>query len=108
VSAAKATAVDLAARAVLQQAGAAVEEVIDQLSPAFDKHAAAYIEAVAKLPADVDDRTLVNAGPQAVASFATAQGHAGYLGAVSSWVANTRNLPGHAHQPDAVTRILRP
>lgn len=108
LSAAKARAVELAARAVLQEAGAAVEEVINQLSPTFAEHAGAYAEAVAKLPADVDDRALVNAGPEAVAAFAVAQGHAGYLSAVSTWVANTRNLPGHALQPDAVTRILRP
>jgi hypothetical protein len=100
--------VDSAARAVLQEAGAAVDAIIEQLIPTFDKHAAAYVEAVAKLPAGVDDRALVSAGPQAVTAFATAQGHAGYLAAVSSWVANTRNLPGHAIQPDAVLRILRP
>jgi hypothetical protein len=40
----------------------AIADIIRQLTPEFDKHVEAYIEAVAKLPEDITAETLVFAG----------------------------------------------
>lgn len=105
---AKRRAVNDAARAVYRLAGAAVPDVISQLTPEFDKHAAAYVDAVAKLPENITAETLVSAGADAVQAYAVAQTEAAYLNRIDLWVAETRNLPGHASDPDKALRILRP
>jgi hypothetical protein len=87
---------DAAAREVLSKATAAVPVVIEQLTPEFDKHAAAYTAAVADLPDTVDSNSLVQAGAAAVTAYGTAQTEATWLNQVSSWVAATRGLPGFA------------
>ncbi|MEE3852778.1 hypothetical protein VZC37_20735 [Gordonia sp. LSe1-13] len=106
---AKRRMLDSAAREVLGKATVAVPEVIAQLTPEFDKHAAAYIDAVAVLPDTVNAESLVQAGAEAVTAYATAQAEAAWLNQVSSWVAGTRSLPGFAGQDvDVALRILRP
>jgi uncharacterized protein YidB (DUF937 family) len=105
---AKRHAVATAARRVNAEAAAAIPEIIEKLTPEFDKHAAAYVDAVAKLPEDLAAETLVAAGADAVVAYADAQREAGHLNLVSSWVASTRNLPGHSDNPDPVLSILRP
>lgn len=99
---------DAAARSVLGEAGAAVPGIIEQLSPEFDRHAAAYADAVAKLPTDLTADSLVRAGGDAVIAYAEAQREAAYLNGVSNWVAETRHLPGHSGAPEPALRILRP
>ncbi|MBF6425589.1 hypothetical protein GV791_04250 [Nocardia cyriacigeorgica] len=99
---------DAAARSVLGEAGAAVPGIIELLSPEFDKHSAAYADAVAKLPTDLTADSLVRAGGDAVIAYAEAQREASYLNGVSNWVAETRLLPGHSGAPEPALRILRP
>jgi hypothetical protein len=108
LEAAKRWAVNDAASAVYRLAGSAVPDVIAQLTPEFDKHAQAYVEAVSKLPEGITAESLVKAGPDAVAAFGAAQAEAAYLNKVSSWVAGTRELPGHTSDPNPTLRILRP
>ncbi|NKS15123.1 hypothetical protein GS490_02055 [Rhodococcus hoagii] len=106
---AKRRMLDAAASDVLGKATAAVPVVIEQLTPEFDKHAAAYIAAVADLPEIVDDHSLLQAGPAVVQAYHTAKAEAVYLDKVSSWVAGTRDLPGFAGgDVDVALRILRP
>lgn len=106
---AKRRMLDSAAREVLGKAAAAVPEVIDQLTPEFDKHAASYSTAVAALPDVIDSDSLVQAGAVAVTAYATARTEAAWLDQISSWVAGTRDLPGFAGlDVDVPLRILRP
>lgn len=100
---------DAAAHDVLGKASAAVPGVIEQLTPDFDTHAAAYVSAVGNLPEKIDDHSLLQAGPTVVQAYHTAKAEAVYLGKVSSWVAGTRDLPGFAGSDvDVALRILRP
>jgi len=92
---AKRTALDLAARAVIGQAADAVENIIGQLRPMFDKHAEAYVEAVSMLPDDLSDRSLIAAGPDAVGAFGIAQSEARFLRGIAGWLTDTSRLPGH-------------
>ncbi|WP_255245959.1 hypothetical protein [Mycobacterium persicum] len=108
MEAAKRWAVNDAATAVYRLAGSAVPSVIEQLTPEFAKHARAYVEAVAMLPDEITAETLVSAGADAVQAYAVAQSEAAYLNKVSSWVAGTRELPGHTSDPNPTLRILRP
>ncbi|WP_455900759.1 hypothetical protein [Rhodococcus gordoniae] len=105
---AKRRMLEAAARDVLANATAAVPVVIDRLTPEFDKHAEAYTTAVAALPDIVDSDSLVQAGPAAVTAYGTAQTEAIWLNKVSSWVAETRDLPGFGLDVDVPLRILRP
>ncbi|MBM4557990.1 hypothetical protein GS466_23685 [Rhodococcus hoagii] len=100
---------DAAAHDLLGKASAAVPVVIEQLTPEFDKHAAAYIAAVADLPEKIDSASLLQAGPLVVQAYTTAQTEAAWLNQVSSWVAGTRGLPGFAgFDVEVALRILRP
>ena len=63
---------------------------------------------LSKLPDEITAETLVLAGADAVSAYAVAQQEAVYLGKVSNWVAQTRELPGHTSDPDRALRILRP
>lgn len=100
---------DAAAREVLSTASVAVPGIIEQLTPEFEEHAAAYVAAVDVLPDTIDSESLVKAGAVAVAAYATAQDEAAWLNNVSSWVAGTRNLPGFVGlDVDVPLRILRP
>ncbi|WIM87710.1 hypothetical protein PT015_23245 [Candidatus Mycobacterium wuenschmannii] len=106
---AKATAVDTAARAVLREASAAVPGIIEQLTPDFVRHAAAYVDAVSVLPEDLNDRSLIEAGPSALSAFGAAQDAARYLRAVAAWVQSVASLPGQQTEPDPALRgVLRP
>jgi hypothetical protein len=105
---AKKNALELAARNVIRLAGNAVPDAIEQLSPAFDQHADAYIAAVAKLPEKIDADTLLSAGTNVVESYHAARQHAANLNVFSNWIANTLGLPLHGGQHDPVLRILRP
>lgn len=97
-----------AAGDVVRNASAAVPGVIEQLTPEFDKHAAAYVAAVDLLPETIDSDSLLKAGATAVQAYAAAQAEAEYLNRVSSWVAGTRDLPGHGGEVEVVLRVLRP
>ncbi len=103
---AKKRAVDDAARVVVRHGRTEVTEVVDQLTPEFDKHAAAYVGAVSKLPEDLTAESLVTAGPDAVAAYVQAQQEAAYLNKISSWVASTARLTGG--DVEVALRILRP
>lgn len=118
---AKKQAVDAAARKVNNLARAAVSDVIEQLTPEFDKHAAAYVEAVAKLPGvpiqgtsmtssyAITADTLVSAGAEAVTAYGDAQREAQYLNRISSWVFETSYLSGVIPKDaELVLRLLRP
>lgn len=97
-----------AARAIVREASSAVPAVIEQLQPKFNKHAAAYVAAVDSLPDTVDSESLLRAGVTAVQAYAVAKDEAAWLAGVSSWVAGTRDLPGHGGDVDVALRILRP
>jgi hypothetical protein len=55
-------ALEAAARVAQSMGVHAIADIIRQLTPEFDKHVEAYIEAVAKLPEDITAETLVSAG----------------------------------------------
>ncbi|WP_328358585.1 hypothetical protein OG976_04765 [Mycobacterium sp. NBC_00419] len=106
---AKTYAVDTAARSVISLGRQAVADVIDQLTPEFNRHAEAYAEAVAALPEDISSDTLLSAGPEAVGSYQVAQREAQYLNGISVWVAGTGPLSGSsAAERYPAIRILRP
>jgi hypothetical protein len=106
---AKNVAVEAAARRVRGLASAAVPNVIEQATPAFNKHVETYTEAVAKLPETVTAETLLSAGPEAVEAYQIAKREAHYLNMVSSWVAGTGVISGVlAKHMEVVLRILRP
>jgi hypothetical protein len=117
---AKKHAVNAAARNVVRYGREAVPEVIEQLTPEFDRRAEAYVTAVRKLPKDHDlaagrnstttlAERLVAAGPEAVVSYQEAQREAQYLNMISSWVAGTGSLSGSApRETYPAIRILRP
>ncbi|EEN89440.1 hypothetical protein RHOER0001_4360 [Rhodococcus erythropolis SK121] len=100
---------EAAASGVLGKATAAVPVVIEQLTPEFDTHAAAYTAAVADLPEKVDSDSLLQAGAGAVTAYEIARAEAAWLKQVSSWVAGTRGLPSFAGlDVEVALRILRP
>lgn len=106
---AKRRMLDAAALEVLGKATAAVPVVIEQLTPEFDKHAEAYCTAVSALPDVVDSDSLLQAGADAVTAYENARAEAAWLNQVSSWVAETRGLPGFAGlDVEVPLRILRP
>jgi len=106
---AKNQAVHAAASRVLGLARDAVPNAINQLTTPFAKAAKAYADAVGQLPDEISPETLVAAGADAVAAFGRAQEQAGYLNAVSSWVASTATLSGHTTgRLEPTLRILRP
>jgi hypothetical protein len=105
---AKTRALQAATTGVLHQAAGAVPSVIAQLTPAFDQHAAAYVEAVGQLPDELTAETLVSAGPDALHAYAAAQTESAHLRRVSAWVGETGSLPGGARKAEPVIRILRP
>ncbi|MDO1485103.1 Uncharacterised protein [Rhodococcus rhodochrous] len=106
---AKQRMLEAAASDVLGKATAAVPVVIEQLTPEFDKHAAAYVAAVADLPEKFDAASLLQAGAGAVAAYQIALSEAAHLNQASSWVAGTRALPGFTGlNVDVPLRILRP
>lgn len=106
---AKNVAVDAAARRVNALARVAVPEVIEQLTPEFNRHADAYTEAVSKLPEVLTAETLVAAGPDAVAAYGQAQQESQHLNGFSSWVFEASYLSGVIPKDaEVVLRILRP
>lgn len=107
IAEAKTKAVNEVARRVIRLARAAVPDVIEQLTPEFNEHADAYVQAVAKLPEELTAETLVSAGANAVTAYGQAQREAHYLNVISSWVAGTGPL-GFGSVMYPVLRILRP
>jgi hypothetical protein len=105
---AKKIAVESAARRVNAQARSAVPALIEQLTPEFDQHAAAYVEAVAKLPEDLTAESLVAAGAGAVTAYGDAQREALHIKGFSTWVFETSYLSGISKDVDSVLRVLRP
>jgi hypothetical protein len=118
---AKNIAVDAAARRVNALARVAVPDLIELLTPEFDRHAEAYIEAVAKLPGVPIEGTtmtspytitadaLVSAGAEAVTAYGDAQREVQYLNRISTWVFETSYLSGVIPKDaEVVLRILRP
>jgi hypothetical protein len=102
---AKRHALEEAARKVNKVALPAVPEIIEQLTPDFDKHTAAYVAAIAQLPEEISPETLLEAGPDAVTAYGVAKSEAVHLDKVSSWVASTAALAGIT---ETTIRILRP
>jgi hypothetical protein len=106
---AKKQVVESAARQVISLARHAIPDVIDQLTPTFDKHVEAYIEAVGKLPETLTANALVAAGADAVTAFADAQREAGFLHRIDAWVVQTGYVTGVlSKQMEVTCRILRP
>ena len=60
------------------------------------------------MPDHVDSDSLLRAGVAAVQAYAAAKEEAAYLDSVSSWIAGTRDLPGHSGDVDVALRILQP
>lgn len=106
---AKKIAVDAAARRVNAQARLAIPDLTKQLTPGFDEHAQAYVEAVSQLPEDLTAQALVSAGADAVAAYGATQREAQYLSAIGSWIFETSYLSGFIPRDvETVLRILRP
>lgn len=107
---AKQDAVNAAAREVLTQAGAAVPEIIKQLTPRLEKAAAEFATAVELLPDDLSDTALVQAGPAVLAAYQDAVATQAVLTEIDNWVASlaTMAIQGLAGPVDPVMRLLRP
>jgi hypothetical protein len=106
---AKRQVLDQAARNITNLAGPAVPGFIEDMTPEFDKHVAAYTEAVSQLPDEVTPEALVAAGADAVTAYATAQREAQQLNRFDRWVSDTGQLPTvSGHNQDPVLRILKP
>jgi hypothetical protein len=106
---AKRHALHTAARKVIQLAAAFVPEVINQLSPEFDRAVAEFGDAVQALPDDLSDAAIVQAGPAVLAEYQRAAQAQGVIAGLDNWIASLRELPGFgAAEPDPITRVLRP
>lgn len=103
---AKAKYLEAQARVVNRLARTAVPDAIDQLTPAFEAHAEAYLSAAAKLPDDLSSEGLVKAGAEVLGAYEDLQRAARHLGRYDSWLASTAALAGA--RSDVVLRILRP
>jgi len=92
-------------------AGAAVEAVpgiTGALRPEYETDAAAYADAVSKLPETLTVESLVAAGPEALAAYTDAEREAEWFKPVVSWIASLDGVFGHKTQPDLVLGVLRP
>jgi hypothetical protein len=106
---AKRQVLDAAARQVVGLGRHAIPDVIEQLTPEFDRQAVAYAEAIRSLPEKITSDTLITAGAPVVSAWRAAQDAASYLDRISGWVASTGPITGVlAKQMESVIRILRP
>ncbi len=108
---AKKEIVDAATGRVINLAKKSIPELIDQLSPEFDAHAAAYTEAVELLPNNLSVGALLDggseAGSAAIEAFQIAKDEAAHLGRFADWLAATSQLiPPYDYEP--VLSVLRP
>ena len=97
---------DAAASRVVSLARGRVPYAITQLAPRFEKHAAAYVAAVAKLPADLTSDSLVSAGTNALAAYGDAKRAAQSLNLIDHWLSSTAHLS--IGKPDVALHLLRP
>lgn len=106
---AKRVVLDKIARRVLQEAGAAVPGIIEQLNPRFDAAAAAFKAAVDKLPEDLTADALVKAGPEALVALGEARTAAATIRGIDSWLASLRGIPAYSlHNPHPSLRVFAP
>lgn len=98
---------DVAARRVITLGKAEVPSMIEQLTPAFDQHAAAYAAAASELPEDLTDKALLSAGADAVAAYSTAKAEAAWLTDIARWSADLASL-GLGGNDETALLILRP
>lgn len=107
---AKQHALNLASRDLLAKAGAAVPDLVEQLTPRLDEAAAAFVEAVAELPDDLSNAGLVRGGPAVLAAYQEALAAQALLVEIDSWVASLSALPiqGLSGPVDPALRVLRP
>lgn len=105
---AKQTAQRAAARKVLAEARAAVPDVVKQLTPAFNRAATKFAEAVALLPDHVTSEELVSAGPAALEAYQAALKAGEEIAQVQSWVDSLADIPGLVSERQPLLWVLRP
>ena len=105
---AKRWAVEEAAQVVKREAARAVPEIIEALAPAFEEHAAAYSEAVLKLPEKVSSDALVTAGPDALAAYGVARQEAAEINKVSGWIGSTADVLNIPSGSEGFLHVLAP
>ncbi|KAF0964649.1 hypothetical protein [Rhodococcus sp. T7] len=97
---------------ILREAGAAVPDLVEQLTPEFNTQAAKFKAAVAKLPYELTSEAIVaSANPEVLAALGDAKQAGAYLRAVDQWVAGLTQLPAFAGvdvDAQPVLRILAP
>lgn len=95
-------------RSIIREASDAVPDMIEQLRPTFERAAAEYAEAVSQLPSDLTSDSLVQAGPDTLSAFQTAQAQKAIIAAVDTWVAALTALPKYVGSPEPLLRVLKP
>ena len=106
---AKIRAINLAAQAVIAEAGAAVPAVIESLEPSFRSAVASLTDAVAVLPEGLTADTLVSGGGAVLDSYHKALAAADEITALDMWLALLSKLPDHAeYSAKPVLRVLAP
>ena len=98
------------ANKIVREAGDAVPDLVEQLTPGFETEAAKFAEAVAKLPQELSPETIVaSADPSVLTAFGDAKQAASHLAAVDAWVAGLSQLPQFAGvESQPVLRVLAP
>jgi hypothetical protein len=106
---AKTRALNLAAQAVIAEAGAAVPHVIESLEPSFRHAVTTLTDAVAALPEELTADTLVSSGVEVLDSYHRALSAAAEIEAVDMYLALLNKLPDHAEfSAKPVLRVLVP
>jgi hypothetical protein len=105
---AKRQALYLAARDMVAKAGAAVPEIVKQLTPDFDRAATEFTEAVKLLPDNVTSEALVSAGPAALEAYQAARSASAAIAGVDEWLSSLEEIPGLASERLPLLRVLRP
>ena len=98
------------ANKIVREAGDAVPDLVEQLTPGFETEAAKFAEAVAKLPQELTSETIVSsADPSVLTAFGDAKQAASHLAAVEAWVAGLAQLPQFAGvESHPVLRVIAP
>ena len=105
---AKRRSLEAAARQIIAAARPAATEIVNLLTPGFDKAATEFAEAVQALPNDLSADSLVQAGPAALTEYHRAGEAQGEIAKLDGWVASLRDIPGLAAEHPVELRILRP
>jgi hypothetical protein len=96
------------ARTVLHEAGWAVPELVERVTPEFDAAVAEFQAAVNALPPDHSAAALIAAGGDAVNAYHRAVGAQQRLDQFNSWIGSMYQLPAYAGRRENELHLVTP